>query len=49
MSILAAAVDGVIGIDSHRDTLAAAAVTPVGGVLAQTVASATAGGYQQLL
>ena len=35
MSTLAELVDGVIGVDTHRDTLAAAALTPVGGLLAQ--------------
>ena len=49
MSILADTVDGVIGVDTHRDTLAAAALSPVGGVLAQTATSADATGYQQLL
>jgi hypothetical protein len=32
MPMLAELVDGVIGVDTHRDTLAAAALTPVGGV-----------------
>jgi transposase len=49
MPMLADTVDGVIGVDTHRDTLAAAALTPTGGVLAQTTASADAGGYHQLL
>jgi transposase len=49
MPILADTIDGVIGVDTHRDTLAAAAVSPVGGVLAQTATSADATGYQQLL
>jgi transposase len=39
MSTLAALVDGVIGVDSHRDTLAAAALSPVGGLLGQTAAT----------
>jgi hypothetical protein len=47
--MLAELVDGVIGVDTHRDTLAAAAVTSLGGVLAQTTTSADAAGYQQLL
>jgi transposase len=34
MAMLADTVDGVIGVDTDRDTLAAAAVTQVGGVLA---------------
>jgi transposase len=47
--MLAELVDGVIGVDTHRDTLTAAAVTNLGGVLAQITASADATGYQQLL
>jgi hypothetical protein len=49
MAMLAASVDGVIGVDTHRDTHTAAAVTNLGGVLAQTTASADAAGYRQLL
>jgi transposase len=49
MSRLAGAIDGVIGVDPHRDTLAAAATDPVGGVLAQTSVRADAGGYRRLL
>ena len=49
MPILADTVDGVIGVDTHRDTLAAAALTPVGGILAQTTTPTTTDGYQQLL
>jgi hypothetical protein len=49
MAMLAEHVDGVIGVDTHRDTLAAAAVTRLGGVLAQTTTSADATGYQRLL
>ena len=37
MTRLAGAIHGIIGVDTHRDTLAAAATDPVGGVLAQTV------------
>ena len=33
MAMLANRVDGVIGVDTHRDTLTAAAVTAVGGLL----------------
>jgi transposase len=47
--VLAELVDGVIGVDSHRDTLAAAALSSVGGVLAQTTVRADAAGYQALL
>jgi transposase len=48
MSRLAGAIDGVIGVDPHRDTLAAAATDPVGGLLAQTSVRADAAGYRQL-
>jgi transposase len=49
MTRLTGTVDGVIGVDTHRDSLAAAVTDPVGGVLAQTSVSADAAGYQQLL
>ena len=49
MTRLAGAIDGVIGVDTHRDTLAAAATDPVGGLLAQTSVSADAVGYRRLL
>jgi transposase len=49
MAMLADTITGVIGVDTHRDTLAAAAVTNLGGVLAQTTVGANAAGYQQLL
>jgi hypothetical protein len=49
MSRLAGAVDGVIGVDPHRDTFAAAATDPVGGLLAQTSVRADAAGYRRLL
>ena len=49
MPMLAERVDGVIGVDTHRDTLTAAAVTRLGGVLAQTTTSADAAGYRRLL
>jgi transposase len=42
MSRLAGDIDGVIGVDTHRDTLAAAATNTVGGLLAQTSVSANA-------
>ncbi len=42
MAMLADAVDGVIGVDTHRDTLAAAALTPVGGLIAATQTTADA-------
>jgi transposase len=49
MTRLADTVDGVIGVDTHRDTLAVAATDRVGGTLAQTAAAADLGGYQRLL
>jgi transposase len=49
MSRLADTVDGVIGVDTHRDTLAAAATDRVGGILSQTAVAADLGGYQRLL
>jgi transposase len=49
MSRLAGAIDGVMGVDTHRDTLAAAATDPLGGVLAQTSVRADAAGYRHLL
>jgi transposase len=49
MPMLAEQVDGVSGVDPHRDTLTAAAVTRLGGVLAQITTSADAAGYRRLL
>jgi transposase len=49
MSRLAGAIDGMIGVDTHRDTLAAAATDPVGGLLAQISVGADAAGYRRLL
>jgi hypothetical protein len=49
MSMLADRVDGVIGVDTHRDTLTAAAVTAIGGLLGQMVVAADAAGYRRLL
>lgn len=49
MNMLAESVDGVIGVDTHRDTLAAAAVTTIGATLGNTEVPATADGYQRLL
>jgi transposase len=48
MTRLADTLDGVIGVDPHRDTLAAAATDMVGGLLAQTSVSADAAGYRRL-
>jgi transposase len=49
MTRLAGTIDGVIGVDTHRDTLAAAAIDLVGGVLAQVSVGADAAGYWRLL
>jgi transposase len=49
VAILAEQIDGVIGVDTHRDTLAAAAVSPIGSVLASTDSPANARGYRRLL
>lgn len=49
MNVLARSADAVIGVDTHRDTLAAAAVSLVGAVLASTQVSADARGYRALL
>ena len=47
--MLTESIDGVVGLDTHRDTLAAAAVTAVGATLASTEAAADADGYRRLL
>lgn len=49
MTMLAEHVDGIIGVDTHRDTLAAAAVNPIGAVLETTDAPTHTLGYQRLL
>jgi transposase len=49
MTRLAETVDGVIGVDTHRHTLAVAATDRIGGTLAQTSAAADLAGYQELL
>jgi transposase len=49
MTMLADRVDGVVGVDTHRDTLTAAAVSAVGGLLGQLAVAADAAGYQRLL
>jgi transposase len=49
MAMLAERVDGAVGVDTTAGTLAAAALTPVGGVLAQLTTRADAAGYQRLL
>jgi transposase len=48
MNRLAGTIDGLIGVDTHRDTLAAAATDMVGGLLAQTSVRADAAGYRYL-
>jgi transposase len=49
MGMLAGQVDGVIGVDTHRDSLAVAVIDPLGGIITHTSAPATAAGYQKLL
>ena len=49
MSMLTQSIDGVIGVDTHRDTLAAAAVTAIGATLGSAQPLANADGYQRLL
>lgn len=49
MSVLAEIVDAVIRVDTHRDTLSAAAVTSIGAVLGETKVNADAAGYRELL
>jgi transposase len=49
MTRLADTVEGVVGVDTHRDTLAAAATDRVGGTLADLTAAADLAGYQRLL
>jgi transposase len=49
MSRLAGAIDGMIGVDTHRDSLAAAITDSVGGLLAQTSVGADAAGYRRVL
>jgi transposase len=49
MGMLAGQVDGVIGVDTHRDSLAAAVIDPLGGIITHTSAPATDAGYQKLL
>jgi transposase len=48
MSVLAESVDAVIGVDTHRDTLCAAVVTPIGAVVAEQQVAASADGYRAL-
>jgi transposase len=48
MPMLADTIDGVIGVDTHHDTLTAA-VTAIGGLLAHATATTDRIGYQQLL
>jgi transposase len=49
MPMLEGVVDGVIGVDTHKHTLTAAAVDPVGAVLDQQTDRAEPAGYQRLL
>jgi hypothetical protein len=49
MTVLAESVDAVIGVGTHRDTLSAAVVTPIGAVVADHEVAACAAGYRTLL
>jgi transposase len=49
MSTLAEQINGVIGVDTHRDTLAAAAVSALGAILANAEAATDVDGYLELL
>ncbi|EFC80629.1 transposase [Parafrankia sp. EUN1f] len=49
MPLLADQIDGVVGVDTHRDTLTAAVVGPIGAVLANAQVPADADGYGRLL
>nr|WP_208973657.1 IS110 family transposase [Streptomyces malaysiensis] len=47
--MLAEQVDGVIGVDTHRNTLAAAGVSPIGAIMETIDAPAHGRGYRRLL
>jgi transposase len=49
MGMLADQVDHIIGVDTHRDSHSAAAVSPTGAVEAKTTVRADAFGYKRLL
>ena len=49
MTRLAGAIDGVIGVDTHRDTQTAALVRPTGASIGSTVISTDPAGFAQLL
>ena len=49
MPMLEGKVDHVIGVDTHRDSHAAAVLDPTGGLLAQVQTPASQAGYEQLL
>jgi Transposase len=49
MPLLDGKVDAVIGVDTHRDSHAAAILNPTGGLLTQLDVPASQAGYQQLL
>jgi hypothetical protein len=46
MSVLSESIVTVIGVDTHRDTVASAAVTTVGRVIAQPEVSVYEPGYR---
>ena len=49
MPMLEGRIEHVIGVDTHRDSHAAAVLDPPGGVLAQVETPASQAGYEQLL
>lgn len=49
MTMLAEQTDGIIGVDTHRDTLAAAAPSPISAALASTDSPANTRRHKQLL
>lgn len=49
MTMLADRIDFVLGVDTHKHTHTAAAVTPAGGLVAHLTVAADAAGYRRLL
>lgn len=49
MPMLEGRIEHVIGVDTHRDSHAAAVLDPTGGLLAQVETPASQAGYEQLL
>lgn len=49
MPMLEGRVEHVVGVDTHRDSHAAAVLDPTGGLVAQVEISSSQQGYEQLL